>query len=116
MRPYIGNDFIAEPEFVISMRIVDIVHFDQNKRPSSTLNVDDVLPTTDAKGYVAKGSFYLSVKDAVGKKITIKLTDMEAIDLAKRIDACYQNHVYTEMQLQASRTRDQPERASGSAN
>ncbi|PSN83609.1 hypothetical protein B9Q11_03450 [Candidatus Marsarchaeota G2 archaeon ECH_B_SAG-F08] len=85
------------------MRIVDIVHFDQNRKPTTTLNVDDIQPTLDEKGFVSHGGFFLSVKDASGNKIVIKLSDMEALDLAKRIEAAYQNHVYLEMQLQASR-------------
>lgn len=85
------------------MRIVDIVHFTQDKKPSSTLNVDDISPKLDERGYVAKGGFYLSVKDGGGGKIVIKLTDTEALDLSKRIEVAYQNHVLLEMQLQASR-------------
>jgi hypothetical protein len=85
------------------MRIVDIVHFDQNKRPTSTLNVDDIQPTLDSRGYIGRGGFYLSVKDSAGNKITMRLNDMEALDLAKRIETVYQNHVYLEMQLLASR-------------
>jgi hypothetical protein len=85
------------------MRIVDIVHFDQNKKPSSILNVDDVQPSLDEKGYVSRGAFFLSIKDGSGSKIVIKLTDMEALDLAKRMELGYQNHVYVEMQLQASK-------------
>ncbi len=87
------------------MRIVDIVHFDQNKKPSSLLNVDDNPPTLDENGYVAHGSYFLSVRDSAGTKVTIKLSDMEVIDLAKRLEAAYNNHVLLEMQLQASRTK-----------
>jgi hypothetical protein len=87
------------------MRIVDIVHFDQNRKPSSQLNVDDTPPSLDENGYVAHGSYFLSVRDGSGNKVTIKLSDMEVIDLAKRLEAAYNNHVLLEMQLQASRTR-----------
>ncbi|MEM3671003.1 MAG: hypothetical protein QW767_04575 [Thermoprotei archaeon] len=85
------------------MRIADIVHFTPDKKPSSTLVVDDIQPKLDERGYVSKGGFYLSIKDGSGGKIVIKLTDTEGLDLSKRLEVAYQNHVLLEMQLQASK-------------
>lgn len=89
------------------MRIAEIVHFDASKRVSSQLVADDIPPTLNEEGFVEKGGFYLSLKDAKGTRVVLKLSDMEAVDLAERLLQTYREHINREYAL-AQKRRAQP--------
>ncbi|MGC8631052.1 MAG: hypothetical protein ACP5T2_01290 [Thermoprotei archaeon] len=85
------------------MRIAEIVHFDASKKVSSQLVADDIVPTINENGFVEKGGFYISLKDAKGTRVVVKLSDMEAVDLAERLLQTYRDHVTKEYSLAEKR-------------
>ncbi|MFP3220109.1 MAG: hypothetical protein RXR41_03060 [Candidatus Marsarchaeota archaeon] len=85
------------------MRIAEIVHFDSSKKVSSQLVADDIPPTINEQGFVERGGFYFSLKDAKGTRVVLKLSDMEAVDLAERLLQTYREHINKEYALAEKR-------------
>ncbi|MDP7975026.1 MAG: hypothetical protein ACP5UI_01145 [Thermoprotei archaeon] len=85
------------------MKVAEVVHFDANKRISSQLTADDIPPSLNEGGFVERGGFYISLKDAKGTRVVLKLSDMEAVDLAERLLEAYRQHVAQEYELSRRR-------------
>ncbi len=90
------------------MRVAEIVHFDATKKISSQLVADDIPPMINENGFIEKGGFYISLKDAKGNRVVLKLNDMEAVDLAERLLQTYREHINKEYAL-AQKRRNAPE-------
>jgi|GEM_PF-923739 hypothetical protein len=84
-------------------RIVDIVHSDKD-RNLWILHVDDVEPSTDSRGFVQEGGFFVEVKTREGRAV-IKLSDKEVIDLANRLIEAYKVHIRRQIELYKDSSR-----------